>query len=109
MSQSGVLITIATFSTWKIWRLGHSPEPVRTLEGHENFALSVTFTTNSRWIVSGSTDKSARIWDTQTGEYQVILRGHKNSVTQVAASPDGNYIATAGADDKLIIWSCREL
>ncbi|KAM0199769.1 hypothetical protein ACHAPI_002860 [Fusarium lateritium] len=93
----------------KIWRLGHSPEPVRTLEGHENFALSVTFTTNSRWIVSGSTDKSARIWDTQTGEYQVILRGHKNSVTQVAASPDGNYIATAGADDKLIIWSCREL
>ncbi|KAL4724047.1 hypothetical protein ACLX1H_008652 [Fusarium chlamydosporum] len=70
--------------TIKIWSLGHSPELIRTLEGHEHSVWSVTFTTNSRWVVSGSDDTSVRIWDTQTGEYQVILRGHEGSVKCVA-------------------------
>ncbi|RGP62626.1 nacht domain-containing protein [Fusarium sporotrichioides] len=103
------IATAGLDKTIKIWRLGHSPEPIRTLEGHEDFATSVTFTANSRWVISGSMDRTTRIWDMQTGEYQVILKGHKNPVIYVAVSPDGNYIATAGGDKKTIIWSCREI
>lgn len=70
---------------------------------------TITFTADSRWVISGSYDKSVRIWDTETGQYQVILRGHRDAVTGVSASPEGDYIATAGRDNRLIIWSLEEL
>ncbi|KIX06918.1 uncharacterized protein Z518_04894 [Rhinocladiella mackenziei CBS 650.93] len=35
--------------------------------------------------------------------------GHTGAILSVAASPDGRYVATGGADKKLIIWSAEEL
>ncbi|KAJ9493908.1 pre-rRNA processing protein [Exophiala xenobiotica] len=35
--------------------------------------------------------------------------GHTGAILCVAASPDGNYVATGGADKKLIIWSAEDL
>lgn len=35
--------------------------------------------------------------------------GHTGEVLAVAASPDGKYVATGGADKKLIIWSAEDL
>lgn len=36
-------------------------------------------------------------------------QGHTGPVLAVAASPDGRFVATGGADKKLIIWSAEEL
>ncbi|KAJ9655539.1 pre-rRNA processing protein [Neophaeococcomyces mojaviensis] len=35
--------------------------------------------------------------------------GHTGAILSVAASPDGKYVATGGADKKLIIWSAEDL
>ncbi|EXJ79262.1 hypothetical protein A1O3_08763 [Capronia epimyces CBS 606.96] len=35
--------------------------------------------------------------------------GHTGAILAVAASPDGKYVATGGADKKLIIWSAEDL
>lgn len=35
--------------------------------------------------------------------------GHTGSILSVAASPDGQFVATGGADKKLIIWSTEDL
>lgn len=35
--------------------------------------------------------------------------GHTGEILSVAASPDGRYVATGGADKKLIIWSAEDL
>ena len=35
--------------------------------------------------------------------------GHTGQVLAVAASPDGNYVATGGSDNKLIVWSAATL
>ena len=35
--------------------------------------------------------------------------GHTGPILAVAASPDGRFIATGGADKKLVVWSAREL
>lgn len=35
--------------------------------------------------------------------------GHTGAILSVAASPDGKYVATGGADKKLIIWSAADL
>ena len=38
-----------------------------------------------------------------------VQHGHTGAILCVAASPDGKYIATGGADNKLIIWSANDL
>jgi len=35
--------------------------------------------------------------------------GHTGAILSVAASPDGKYVATGGADKKLIVWSAEDL
>ena len=44
------------------------------------------------------------IWDLTTGAEIVKLTGHTDSVTSVAFSSDGEYIATGGMDGKVRIW-----
>ena len=36
---------------------------VRVLQGHEATIQYIGITPNSRWLVSGSWDKTARLWD----------------------------------------------
>jgi WD40 repeat protein len=48
----------------------------------------VAFSSDGRHIVSGSCDKSVRLWDLSTGETLKVLEGHTNTVTSVAFSPD---------------------
>ena len=38
-----------------------------------------------------------------------LQQGHTGPILAVAASPDGRFVATGGADKKLIVWSAKEL
>jgi WD40 repeat protein len=44
-------------------------------------------------IVSGSRDKSVRLWGSSTGEIK-LLEGHTNSISSVAFSSDGRRIVS---------------
>ena len=40
---------------------------VKELKGHTGSVDSVAFSSDGAWIVSGSEDKSVRVWDVSTG------------------------------------------
>ena len=66
---------------------------------------SAAFSPDGTRIVSGSTDKTVRLWDAATGQpIGQPLRGHDNWVTTVAFSPDGTRIASAGVDGTIRLW-----
>ena len=61
----------------------------KPLSGHDSAITAVTVTERAgrRLIVSGSADKTVRLWDLQTGQvWGKPLRGHKNLVTTVAVT-----------------------
>eukprot|EP01038_Epipyxis_sp_PR26KG_P015920 gene15920-21600_t len=75
------------------------------LESHTDRVTFVSFSPNGRRLVSGSWDKSIRIWDVETGESLLMFNGHSGAVYSVSFSPDGMRIVSAGSLDKSIrIW-----
>jgi WD40 repeat protein len=67
---------------------------LQTLEGHKDGVSFVTFSPDSKQVVSGSFDGTVRLWDAATGKALQTLEGHSSSVNSVAFSPDGNLLLT---------------
>ena len=74
------------------------------LKGHRGYVTSVAFSPDDKRIVTGSEDKTARVWDASTGKEVLQLKGHSSFVFSVAFSPDGKRIATGSYDNTARIW-----
>jgi len=69
------------------------------LKGHGDAVLSLAFSSDGRRIVSGSSDKTIRVWDANTGkEVAEPLKSHTGFVLSVAFSPDGDRIVSGSED-----------
>src|SRR5262249_30746533 len=88
---------------WGYWnRLCH--QEIRTLKGHKGKVISVAFSPDGKRIATGSFDRTAKIWDSETGKEIFTLKGHTGAVTSVAFSPDGRRIATGSFDSTARVW-----
>src|SRR5262249_48064749 len=69
------------------------------LSGHEGSVISAAFSPDGKRIVTASLDRTARLWDTETGKpIGELLTGHAEGVTRAAVSPDGKRIVTASSE-----------
>ncbi|PTB73106.1 WD40 repeat-like protein [Trichoderma longibrachiatum ATCC 18648] len=76
---------------------------IQTLVGHTEPVRSVSFLTNGQ-VVSGSDDTKVNLWDVDTGACVRTFKGHDGWVLSVAASADGQRIASGSADKTVRIW-----
>ena len=84
------------------------PLALQQLKGHDHYVLSVAFSRDGSKIVSGSRDKTIRVWDASTGvEMLPPLRGHDSWVRSVAFSPDGSKIVSGSLDETIRIWDAN--
>ncbi|KAH7339312.1 quinon protein alcohol dehydrogenase-like superfamily [Rhizoctonia solani] len=81
----------------------------RPLKGHKGIVLSIQFSPDGDCIVSGSTDKTVRLWSTLNGRSIAgPLDGHDGNVNSVAFSPDGTRIVSGAHDGTICIWNCGD-
>ena len=78
-----------------------------TLRGHDSSVTSVVFSPDGRRLATASWDKTAKIWDAETGKELMTLSGHTNAVNSVVFSPDGRRLATASTDKTAKIWDAE--
>ncbi|KAL8713559.1 MAG: hypothetical protein Q9220_002421 [cf. Caloplaca sp. 1 TL-2023] len=75
------------------------------IPGHGEPILTTSFASaSSSRLVTGSSDKTARIFDTDTGTPLHTLKGHTDSVLVVSWSPDDTMIATGSMDNTVRLW-----
>ena len=75
------------------------------LKGHQHWVNSVAFSPDGKTIVSGSRDKTIRLWDTTGKPIGQPLKGHQAGVYSVAFSPDGKTIISGSSDKTIRLWN----
>jgi hypothetical protein len=68
---------------------------------------SAAFSPDGSRIVTGSWDRTARVWDARTGSLLLELKGHTSGVHSAAFSPDGSRIVTGSWDRTARVWDAR--
>jgi WD40 repeat protein len=77
---------------------------VRTLQGHTDMVFALAVAPDGRYVVSGSDDRTLRVWDLATGETTRTLQGHTGCVRDLAVTPDGRYVVSGSDDRTLRVW-----
>ena len=75
--------------------------------GHVFPASAIAFSSNGRFILSGSEDSSIKLWDTQSGQCIRSFNGHSDWVSSVAFSPDDQFILSGSRDNSLKLWETQ--
>ena len=79
----------------------------RGLSGHESLILAVAISADKHWLVTGSRDKTARLWDLSSEDpasSAIVLRGHEGPIFAVAISADNRWLVTGSWDKTARLW-----
>jgi WD40 repeat protein len=77
---------------------------IHILADHMDGVRAVAVTPDGRRIVSGSNDRTLRVWDLESGQVIRTLEGHTRGVRAVAITPDGCRAVSGSNDRTLRLW-----
>lgn len=78
--------------------------PCIVLNGHTATVWSAVFSPDGKKIITRSFDKTARIWDAQSGKELKKFEGHAGDLHSATFTPDGKKIITSSQDHTVRIW-----
>ncbi len=79
-------------------------ESAKTFIGHSDKVYAISFSHDSKYLVSGSEDNILMLWNIESGNCLKTLKGHSGSVNAVSFSPDGKYVISGSGDNTLKLW-----
>jgi WD40 repeat protein len=94
-NENGIIVWDAQ-SGEEIWRHATS--------GELDYVANVSFSPDGKRLASASADKTIRIFNAETGEELVSLKGHTDSVNRAFFTPDGKRLVSTSRDHTLKLW-----
>ena len=77
------------------------------LSGHKSLVACVVFSSEGSSLVSGSYDKTVKLWDIQTGGVVKTFLGHTDKVWSASISADLTIIASGSFDQTIRLWNIQ--
>ncbi len=72
---------------------------------HDHLVNDCRFSNDGKWLLSASSDYSARLWSVPSMRLQTVLPGHGDDVDMAVFSPDSTKISTCALDRLVRIFS----
>ncbi len=101
-----ILSLLILFTSIHLTKAQVEPELVLPI-GHTNRVNSAVYNATGSQIVTAGNDKTARIWDAESGELLHTLEGHTSYVTSAVYNATGSQIVTASWDNTARIWDAE--
>ena len=96
-SWSGAIIVLnVTTGSWLV-----------VLSGHTREVNCIAFSSDGPSLVSGSDDKTIKLWDVQTGNVVQTFFSHIEGVKSVSISVDCTTIASGHHDNTICLWDTQ--
>eukprot|EP00449_Zooxanthella_nutricula_P019879 CAMPEP_0198531694 /NCGR_PEP_ID=MMETSP1462-20131121/28140_1 /TAXON_ID=1333877 /ORGANISM="Brandtodinium nutriculum, Strain RCC3387" /LENGTH=134 /DNA_ID=CAMNT_0044261589 /DNA_START=1 /DNA_END=401 /DNA_ORIENTATION=+ len=107
--QSNLVVSSSRDKTIMIWELTPEQEAIgyarKLLTGHCEPVASVVLSSDGQFALSGSWDKTMRLWDLNTGVTVRTFQGHAKDVFSVAFSGDNRQIVSGSRDKTIKLWN----
>ena len=114
------ILTTSDDNTARLWKID-IPTHLAMFSGHEDRLYHAEFSPDGKRILTAAgigtypeydeyywpSDKTARLWDANTGKELMVLRGHDALVNHAAFSPNGQYVVTASDDTTARLWDVK--
>ena len=71
---------------------------------HSGWVNSVAFSPDGEYLLTGSDDGTAKLWEVGSGKEVRSFLGHSSGVYSVAFSPDGQYLLTGSNDQSFLLY-----
>lgn len=94
----------------KVWRIADGSlkkkkSIIRSIMAHTKSVNVVAVSRNDKYIATGSQDRSAKIFDLDTGKLVGTCLGHKRGIWGVDFSPIEKIVATSSGDSTIKLWN----
>ncbi len=80
----------------------------KTFVGHEAPITALNFSADNARLISGSADKTARVWNLTDGALLANFAVHTNAVTAVGLNSNGTQAVSGAADNFLKVWNVAD-
>jgi WD40 repeat protein len=94
----------------KIWEAATGRERLTLKDLSAPRVMRIQFSPDSRRIATGDSRGTVNLWDVQTGEKQLTLRGPTDQITGLAFSPKGQLLAVVAGSERghpnreVVVW-----
>jgi len=91
-----------------IFDMRNMKRALQVLKGHVAAVMSVEFSPTGEELVTGSYDRSIRLWERQKGHSRDTYHTKRmQRVFSVAWSPDNNYVLSGSDDGNVRLWRAK--
>ncbi|NXW38520.1 PLRG1 regulator, partial [Phaetusa simplex] len=76
----------------------------KVISGHLGWVRCIAVEPGNQWFVTGSADRTIKIWDLASGKLKLSLTGHISTVRGVIVSARSPYLFSCGEDKQVKCW-----
>lgn len=94
-------------SKYYLWFLNEQGNLQKRIFAHEREIRDIAFSPTGDYIVTASTDNTAKVWQVKTGKLLSVFKDIKDYVTSVKFAPSGKFIVSTGFKN-IYFWNYED-